>query len=178
MVARPICTKMCLAEHFILPLLLIPSKFLEGYTKVFVKNSHKPLLERHVFILYRMQNVDIKHIERLETFNSFYEIEYFKEYVLLTFVTPEIFKEDLLMFEKGSYSKFSSRAKSAILAYYGKYINGKRTFHHTALNPTKETLNELSESLDVYLEHDAEVCSSPYINEETFSLNKIYNLIL
>jgi len=165
---------------FLLPLTFIERKYFTKALNYYALNAHRPELDNHIFVIFDKDLIDDSELSKFQMFSTYLDTETFGEYVLVTFKLPPYFKNDRDLFLEGKYSKYSDKAKVTLSQHLDKYvtINGKKVLSNgfKILYPTSEDRALLADALGVKLEKDAEIYSSPSIEEETFNVSNFYTL--
>jgi len=160
---------------FILPMLDKQEEDFPGFINTYVRDVNHPTLQEHIFVVCDKDKVPTlriyKHPQLVEIYNV-------KEYKVYVHKVPEKYLSDYYLFLSGSYSKFSKDYKDCICKFYPKYVfdpkrNIVRKFiNYAIIYPDKKHRNVIEASLDVKLDENAEIYSSPDIAEETFDVLK------
>lgn len=170
------------SAFFLTPLTLIPKQYFEKALNHYCLNAHKPELTNHVFVLFDRDIIEEHELRRFEIFSIYRGTEEFDNYILVTFSLLPQFENDYKAFINGKYSKYSDKGKSALKNYLPMLVRDPNTKKEHISNyfkimyPTNDDRRELGIALCVNLDDDAEIYSSPNLEEETFNINKLYNL--
>lgn len=130
---------------------------------------------KYINILYRYVSDDYYKTLELKLLKHKYYIDTIdisNEYIIHKFEIPEKYKEDVTLFIKGMYSKFSSVLKRRILEFHNK---GKNSELYGILYKTSEYRKKLENSLNIDFDESWELDSRLDLNSEYYKndLDKI-----
>ena len=160
------------------PLMGIPAYFPgdAGVINTYIKDEHYPSVHDKLYVLCNKEKFEssgqVKY--KLTHHDLFLDRIEMNDRVLLVYDYKEHLKE-VEKFIKGKYSKLKKSTKNKILQMFLPVIKGKASSTFTALYPTDVksmgAKHALEESLNIKLEGDYELLSSPDISRETFKLS-------
>lgn len=181
------------STYFLLPLVFFPVEYFhEPFVNCFIRDEasehylqqeQRDLLDKYdekLFILLQGPKTS-ELIRKLRTFNNYlchYEIY---DCTMVVVRLLPFYAEEYHKFLKGKYSKYGDKAKQVIKEFYTEYFEAdgvrKRSLIYIALDAKQTDRNELSKLLDINLPPNAEVHGKPNMNQETFNISKIKQIV-
>jgi hypothetical protein len=153
---------------FLLPLLNKNKrtlKFDSYFVNAFLDNKSE-----HLCLLYRFTGTQLyKDFEENMITDKLCvkHIEYDPYHVIFLFRIPEEFKQDVINFQEGKYSKFSKTLRQRIWKFYGQQ-EGAAVLQIVKQSP--ELKKKLEKSLGVKLPKGAELASIPELKKEIYNI--------
>ena len=164
---------------YILPMIARTIPDFPGFVNCYIRDINRPKLNKHIFIVQDEAVIPKLFFNKNPFLLSNYSIKGYKVWV---YKTPDTLLDDYYKFIEGKYSQFSERYKKILCKTFPKLlvnnITGvvKRHPNYAIIYPTIADREVLEKELGARIPKDAEIYSSPNLEEETFDHNKYPSL--